>query len=527
MTAPFTHDSTNKALNRLIRTFRGLDRQGQFTGGPVDVTNIFASAIPTVFVCSSTAPTWMIDAAQYMSNAFICDGTDDQEEMQGAVDFITSAGGSANGRVVLSTGEFYLSGNGGFALSSSQLIIGMGKDATLLYCTGVGSGFPAIAGGSGLHLRDLYLECAGGEGVSLNANFAATLDNVYIHSDEAGVRLVSNRAILKNVWITTDVGPGIEVEGGTTNGIQIEDSVIEAAAESVLVTSAIDRVGIQGTHLKGTHALRNTAAVGDLRMEGNDIEVTTLALDIDSITRGVVVDNVIRGGGIQASNSTLVNFNDNVVSLPGGHGFELVSCSRCKIQGNTIFEPGTDTDNTYDGIHLSGDSDGNTIDGNTIIPQVTFSPRYAINISASTCDKNRIGDNEFGTVSDFATGIINDAGTGTKYPTAKTLEWSQEGPLSIGQGVIKRPIPDDHLFIDTQLAVGTAPSGGPVTADVNLNGVTVYGTATNPSIADAAVIGSPAKPDYTELIGNDWLTVDLDAVNGAEDLTAVVRLLPI
>lgn len=61
------------------------------------------------------------------------------------------------------------------------------------------------------------------------------------------------------------------------------------------------------------------------------------------------------------------------------------------------------------------------------------------------------------------------------------------------------------------LSVGTAPAGGPVTVDVNLNGTTIFTTQANrPSVAAAGFSDLNNIPDVVNGTAGDYLTADVD-----------------
>ena len=255
-------------------------------------------------------------------------------------------------------------------------------------------------------------------------------------------------------------------------------------------------------------------------------------INLQSSQYAIITNNVLEStrSGILLAETDDSIIRGNVINFVGRHGIQVAGVTgsdRNVITGNTIINPSQTTDDTYDGIFVET-SDNNLIADNQITgTSGTPAPRYGINISNSSCDNNRIGDNHFGPAADYATFVLNDAGTGTKYPTARTADMSQGGTLVIGVGVARYPIAEDSIIIDAHATVGTAPSGGPVTLDINKNGTTMYATATNPSIAVGTNVGNKAPADQTSFVANDYITLDLDAVNSAADLTCVVRFLVI
>lgn len=79
------------------------------------------------------------------------------------------------------------------------------------------------------------------------------------------------------------------------------------------------------------------------------------------------------------------------------------------IVGNTFFENGTLTNNTYDSLRVTGNR--NQVMSNRFIP-ATGSTRYGVNIVSGEC--NMIVGNDLGDPDDYATDALNDGGANTQ-----------------------------------------------------------------------------------------------------------------
>ena len=366
--------------------------------------------------------------------------------------------------------------------------------------------------------------------------------------------VATGRVLLSEGTFTMSANPDLTISTGLTlQGMGIDQTTLDITGSSgfVGITGAsgcqlkdftVNVTGGQGVSLgagvgTGMEGVSVNAPEDCIRVSGNRAFVRSCVTQ--GAGDGIVVvtgNNVLiegnhllnTGSGITVEGSaTNTVVSGNLIDV-AEHGVTLNVCSDVLVADNIIHEPGDGTDNTFDGILLSGDTDRNYITGNKIIPKTAANqPRYGINISVSTCDNTRIGDNDFGILADYGTFPLNDAGTNTEYPTARTADMSQGGTLSIGAGVARYPIAEDSIILDAHATVGTAPSGGPVTLDINKNGTTMYATATNPSIAVGTNVGSKAPADQTSFVANDYITLDFDAVNSAADLTCVVRFLVI
>ena len=117
---------------------------------------------------------------------------------------------------------------------------------------------------------------------------------------------------------------------------------------------------------------------------------------------------------VLVSGCTVGTVAGNVMVSPAGHGVEVAGSSDVTVQSNVIDEPGHATDDTFDGVILSGDANRNLVAGNRVIPSpAPNATRYGINVSAATCDDNVIDGNFLGDASTYGTASYNNAGTGT------------------------------------------------------------------------------------------------------------------
>ncbi len=513
-----------------------------------------AARIPTIFVAASDATPDEKAAAKYQAT-----GSLDHSTIQEAADEIHASDTNRGGRILLSSGTFTVNtdqmslGEDIWLSGLSKLdtviktadvtgtVLTMGNDCTVsdLVISGVNAFGPdaLIEFQDGCWANRLYLERAAA-GIQLgNANVITECQSLFlpifadgawggtfgyqdiliannmeiglIRSDSSGSNItnwvIANNLLFDQIEIKkcdgfSIVGNAWQPPGGNNNAL-------------IEITNASDGI-VSGNNTydgAGYDAMAVTSSTSIL-VAGNTWNQMTKGILLTTSTRCIVSGNIL-GDGAGAN------------AYHGQHGVEVNGSSDCIISDNLVFEPGQDLDNTYDGILVTGDSNNNDIHGNKIVSQVTTSPRYGINIATSTADDNRIGDNDYGVLTDYGTFPLNDLGTGTKFPTARTADMSQAGTLSTGAGVARYPIHEPSIMLDGFPTVGTAPSGGPVTVDLNKNGTTMYATATNPSVASGANMGTAAKADQTTFVAGDEIRLDLDAVNGAADLTCVVRFL--
>ena len=111
---------------------------------------------------------------------------------------------------------------------------------------------------------------------------------------------------------------------------------------------------------------------------------------------------------------------------------------------------------------------------------------------------------------------------------SKTIVWTIKGTLAVGTNVsFEIPIPVDLTCINVWINVKDAPTGAALTVDVNIGGVTIFGTQANrPSIAAGATNDVSGAPSVTALHAGQILSVDIDEVGSAfagADLVVSVR----
>jgi len=87
------------------------------------------------------------------------------------------------------------------------------------------------------------------------------------------------------------------------------------------------------------------------------------------------------------------------------------------------------------------------------------------------------------------------------------------GTLVVGAGVVRWYAQRTYTIGNIHAAVGTAPTGASLIADVNKNGTTIFTTQGNrPTIAASGFTDATSAPDVTTLASGDYLTVDVDQI---------------
>lgn len=229
---------------------------------------------------------------------------------------------------------------------------------------------------------------------------------------------------------TFDSSSGI-VQASASSQVQVHDNLNSGgtfidgggfANDEWQITDNIN-VGNQGCVNMKAHLIViadnhfNTPASGEtvgyaVELTGDAFAYGVTVRDNVTVSCGIYVEAVV--GAVSISGNQMVDFDES-------HGIHLVDCSNAVVRGNNLKVFAMTADDTFDGIHVEGNSDNNMIFDN-LIETVADQLRYGVNIADSTCDNNIVVGNNLGPVADYGTGALNNAGTGTvlTYPNDAT-----------------------------------------------------------------------------------------------------------
>lgn len=322
----------------------------------------------------------------------------------------------------------------------------------------------------GATVRDLIIDTSesGGNIGGLRMDGQTTADNVVFYpagfnADESSIDIRIGGVNIRNCVFsgTGDDGNHIQTEDTSANkfGIYILNCWFDATHTAIALdrgTGSIQRVSIIGCEvLSGAYrfvAVGHTSTTSGLIIISDNnvrncleeaieliqcdyVNITSnniLGVDQDVTGRGgIVVDRNGAGQGatIIANNNLEAVHNgpgiyciglidsiiaDNYLEDIGEHGIHLTDCKDMTVSGNIVRGCSDTVANTFDGIHLDGDSDTNLIFGNRIRKLSGGNNiRYGINISAATCNGNVYYGNYCPTAS-FGTAPYNNAGTASQ-----------------------------------------------------------------------------------------------------------------
>ena len=585
----FDRDTALEELERVRgRKFDPLPDPGGMVGGTTGSPASLPADIPLGDGTNSGGSPSIVIAASDASDLskakadLRCTGIDDDVVIQAAIDTLTTIGG----RVLLTEGTFNIDNKLTIAIQGIH-IQGMGKGTKLSASAGLGADPLFEVTANDATFTHFEIPTAGTEfAIYLNGSDRAIFDGIII--DEGGITARAIIGLMiTNSEIYGDAALDFGTNGGSSRFCFITNSILGAEGTSSDVITdqagsggAIDELTIANCQFFGGTVSGNIIDVETPRLivngcwlyDGGDgirvnssgsgerciitnnnlVSQTGIGVYLTGVSYATVANNQINttgSHGVHVENSDHVKVVGNhLTAITAGHGVFLDTCNNSIISHNTfevidfhgvylnitsdtivsenIMEfVSSDTVNTYDGVHLAGNSDRNIIHGNKIIA-AGGDARYGVNISVSTCDDNRIGDNYYGVLASYGTFPLNDLGTDTRYPTARTADMSQGGALvDSTTGVSRYPIHEASIMLDAFPTVGTVPSGGAAVFDVNKNGTTMYATATNPQVASGQNMGTAAKADATLFAAGDEVRLDVDTANSAEHAVVVIRFL--
>jgi len=402
---------------------------------------------------------------------FVCGGTDDQVQIQQALDNLPSEGGS----VYLREGTYNIGGT--ITLDNKVALIGSGA-GTLLYlannvndnvlqatnCGNVlvanlriwGNGLNNTAG-SGICFENVedskivgcQVENFDDHGILLYflSNGNAVGGNTCQGNGTGGIYLGGsfNNSISGNTCQGNDIG-GILLESSENNTVNGNTCTGNDNYGILLESSEINTVNGNTCTGNGHHGIylsdsgNNTVTSNTCQGNGSDGIIVVYA-GSNTITGNTCTGNGEDGIHLSYSNNNTVNGNTctgngedgillnspsinntvsgNTCTGNGHHGIYLYATSfdpfyNNTISVNTVVGNSQDNDNTYDGIFVDGNCDYNNIQGNTVRRGTgTNKQRYGIRINSADCDNNLVINNDL-----YQAGVTADnydAGTGTIF----------------------------------------------------------------------------------------------------------------
>jgi hypothetical protein len=503
-----------------------------------------------VAVAASNAPASFIARADY-----VCDGVDDQVQIQAAIDSLLGF----PGQVALSPGDFFITAAITTDISQFVQVDGMRTyyetgTGTMIQRTGNANYSAFDIGSSGvLRLRGLAIldpaddvntsalvRVGGAAGLStdhvelINWQTGAAVDfptsgssSGFIEATHSyfegsiGLQCANSAAISINVTLVN-----CHLYGGI-------DMVVGGAAKFIL-----SDVYFQGGAPCRIDGNTGNTPMPEVKITGGRMRGNPETLYLTDCSR-VEIDGVTISSGNPGTAMRLGNVDSGRISgcsiemSSGHHGIWLLDCDRVVVEGNNLTTTALSADATYSGILLDGNTNDCLVTGNQIRTTGTNKWLYGIRIDDSTCDNNKVVDNDIRGSSKTAGNEFSDNGTGTRGWSEIELAYLP-GNAVVAAGVKHVYFSQDAVLGRTFLTTNVAPTGADLIVDINKGGTTIYTTQANrPKITTASGStngSSTILPDVTSMPAGNDLTVDVDQIGSTlpgTELVVTQRYMPL
>lgn len=387
-------------------------------------------------VAAADTPTTLKNRADYVG-----DGTHDMGDVAGDEAEINTALGVSD-TVILCPGTFWI--NDSIVMASNKSLIGSGSGTIIKIRDSKNANLNMIVnsdagnGNSCIVVKNLKLD--GNKGIqssgtqhgvyftrvsSLSTAPGCRIEGCFIENfRNNGTYLYTqcmNNIILGNI-IANNNGYGIYIQSSYRNNTISGNNLIGTIATSQygIYLSAAYCTSISGNTFQGfkysairlSASLNNTIS-GNVAGDCDEGVYLTSTSDKNTIVGNTFSENIHYGIRIESSNNNIISGNNCAKNK--FDGIRLTTSHSNIVSGNNFFENSQQTNNTYDNIFLTG-SDYNLIQGNVCRQgALANKPRYGINISDDTSDKNCLIGNDL--YDSGSTDDLNDVPT--TNPTLK------------------------------------------------------------------------------------------------------------
>lgn len=448
-------------LRRLIRAFKAEQfNQAKGTIDPAAFSRGSGGAMATVLIAASNATSYSQQKAD-----FVCSGADDHVMIQLLIDQIQQDG-FEGGTVWLTEGTYFCTSEIELGSINLRGIGGMNDDSGPFLDFVVTDGsIRAIEMSSGSSLQNLHIRWET-EDTTLttivsSGSGPSYIDHVTFEAFGASEPWASTGTVINlgagnehwvtNVLMECECPLGIVTNGG--NSKFIDNVTIKFASEYGIKHSSGSEFHVSNVYLENCGTLDDLTtggifcfggellALNNIQMSGQQgiglfvstgysIVGTGLHIELSGeIAYGVGVSNMPATTSLTISGLTvlqgskqisiedslgLVSINGFVLRATREDGIVITDSSKIRIADGQIGSVSVVDDDAHDAIRIEGDSNRNYISGVMIRPKATANQwRYGINIADATCDENILRDIVLDDAANYATGDINDAGTGS------------------------------------------------------------------------------------------------------------------
>lgn len=379
--------------------------------------SIILSELITSFSRSATKVVAASDSLESSKQAadYICDGLDDQVQIQAALDTLPTTGGE----VLLLDGTHNTTA--AITMDSYQTLRGCGRNTILTSDQWIDVISATGSSGTekeGILIADLCINGQGGcidNGINWTYVDKSKINNVWpIENYSSSIYLNNSdkNEIIGN-WSINPDEQGIYLNLGSIRNIVVGNFVIGAGDANIFCNNNSNYNTITGNNVHTANRAIEIYGSEACTVSGNVCEGQNLTgIYLMEAYHNTITGNTIFGSGkvgIELGSASSNNISGNTCRENGRYGIEIYNSHNNAITGNNCQANSQTTDNTYDNIYL--ELSGYNLISNNICRQgaETNQPRYGINISTATCEYNSIIGNDL--YNSGETGNLNDIGT--------------------------------------------------------------------------------------------------------------------
>lgn len=196
--------------------------------------------------------------------------------------------------------------------------------------------------------------------------------------------------------------------------------------------------------------------------------------------------------------------------------------ARNVFSGVAITRPSLGDSDSFDGVRIADGVD-NLFDGLAVTEEDGAADyRYAMYIDAGSTG-NRLGSHK---LTEGVTGLVHEETPGDNELSEETIRAVIRGTLTVATDGLRYYIDAPFWILDVRASLDTPATGADLIVDVLVDGTTIYPTATEPTIAAAANLGSFAVPDDRAVAAGSYIQLDVTQVGSGTagaDLVVEVR----
>jgi len=299
-----------------------------------------------------------------------CDGVNDQEEINAAINALPSAGG----KVVLLEGTYNI-GSSITILKSNVTLEGSGPGTKLFLVNGANTHVIRVGNGS-TSLNNIKISNLQIDGNGLNQTGLSY--GIYFFG---GPGYLITDSIVEKCWVKNTHDCGIRLE--YCNKVIITKNIVQSAIHGIYAANcSIITIAENITYSSFSTGIAvdftgNSVVSGNICLSNNSYGIS---ISGSTTINNTIVGNIVGNSsyGIYLFNASNNTVTGNTIFSSNWNGIYLTNNSGNIVTGNLIKDSSTASNNSYDDIFLSGASK-NIISNNVIISTASNKSRYAVN----------------------------------------------------------------------------------------------------------------------------------------------------